>query len=104
VLADYGLAVVRGGSGPEFHRGPAPGAAVAQVGADLVLLQEVNPGSAEVLRRAAGADWLVCAVNHRVPEPVDGQSGAAGSRSPVLARLRGAYGCPRAYRFLSAFC
>jgi endonuclease/exonuclease/phosphatase family metal-dependent hydrolase len=38
---------------------------------DLLLLQEVNPGSAEVLRRAAGASWLIRAVDHRVPRPGD---------------------------------
>jgi hypothetical protein len=35
------------------------------------LLQEVNPNSAEVLRSAAGADWLVRAVDHRIPGPDD---------------------------------
>jgi endonuclease/exonuclease/phosphatase family metal-dependent hydrolase len=39
--------------------------------ADLLLLQEVNPGSADVLRRAADASWLVRAVDHRVPRPDD---------------------------------
>jgi hypothetical protein len=38
---------------------------------DLILLQEVNPGSAEVLRRAAGADWLICAANLRMRAPDD---------------------------------
>jgi hypothetical protein len=47
------------------------GRLLREVGADLVLLQEVNPSSAEVSRRAAGADWLVCAINHRVAEPDD---------------------------------
>lgn len=32
---------------------------------DLMLLQEVNLSSAEVLRRAAGADWLICAADLR---------------------------------------
>ena len=32
---------------------------------DLILLQEVNRGSAEVLRQAAGADWLICAADLR---------------------------------------
>jgi endonuclease/exonuclease/phosphatase family metal-dependent hydrolase len=38
---------------------------------DLILLQEVNPGSAEILRRAAGADWLVRAIDLRAPAPDD---------------------------------
>jgi endonuclease/exonuclease/phosphatase family metal-dependent hydrolase len=38
---------------------------------DLILLQEVNPGSAEILRLAAGADWLVRGVDLRVPVPGD---------------------------------
>ena len=33
---------------------------------DLILLQEVNPGAAETLQRAAGADWLVGAAGLRV--------------------------------------
>jgi exonuclease III len=38
---------------------------------DLMLLQEVNPGSSEVLRSAAGADWMVRAINLRTPRPDD---------------------------------
>src|SRR6516225_1028195 len=38
---------------------------------DLMLLQEVNPGSSEVLRAAAGADWMVRAIDLRTPEPND---------------------------------
>jgi len=38
---------------------------------DLMLLQEVNPGSSEVLRAAAGADWMVRAIDLRTPEPDD---------------------------------
>jgi endonuclease/exonuclease/phosphatase family metal-dependent hydrolase len=38
---------------------------------DLILLQEVNPGSADTLRRSSGADWLVTAVSLRVPAPDD---------------------------------
>ncbi len=33
---------------------------------DLILLQEVNLGSAEVLRDAAARDWLICAADLRV--------------------------------------
>ena len=36
-----------------------------------MLLQEVNPGSSEVLRAAAGADWMVRAIDLRTPEPDD---------------------------------
>ena len=32
---------------------------------DLILLQEVNLGSAETPRQAAGADWLICAAEPR---------------------------------------
>jgi hypothetical protein len=41
------------------------GRLLRELGPDL-LLQEVNPSSAEGLRRAAGADWLIRAVDHRV--------------------------------------
>jgi hypothetical protein len=67
--------VVRVASWNVAFRGPASAASQGQLlrelGVDLVLLQEVNPGSAEVLRQAAGADWLVCAIDHRVPGPDD---------------------------------
>jgi hypothetical protein len=36
---------------------------------DLMLLQEVNPGSSAVLRAAAGADWMVRAIGLCTPEP-----------------------------------
>jgi hypothetical protein len=38
---------------------------------DLMLLQEVNPGSSAVLADAAGAEWMVRAIDLRTPEPVD---------------------------------
>jgi len=38
---------------------------------DLILLQELNPGSSVVLADAAGADWMVRAVDLRTPEPDD---------------------------------
>jgi hypothetical protein len=38
---------------------------------DLMLLQELNPGSSEVLARAAGADWIVRAIDLRDPEEED---------------------------------
>jgi hypothetical protein len=36
-----------------------------------MLLQELNPGSSEALKKAAGADWMVRAVELRAPEPGD---------------------------------
>ena len=38
---------------------------------DLMLLQEVNPGSSEVLRAAAGADWMVRAIDMRLTRSPD---------------------------------
>ena len=38
---------------------------------DLMLLQEVNPGSSAVLADAAGADWIVRAIDLRTPAPDD---------------------------------
>jgi hypothetical protein len=38
---------------------------------DLMLLQEVNPNSSEVFRDAAGADWMVKAIDLRTPKPGD---------------------------------
>lgn len=38
---------------------------------DVVMLQELNPASADTLRRAAGLDWLVRAVDLRVPQADD---------------------------------
>jgi hypothetical protein len=36
-----------------------------------MLLQEVNPGSSEVLCAAAGADWMIKAIDLRTPKPGD---------------------------------
>jgi len=36
-----------------------------------MLLQEVNPGSSEILRKAAGADWMVKAIDLRTAQPDD---------------------------------
>jgi hypothetical protein len=47
------------------------GCLLRKLSADLMLLQEVNPGSSEVLRAAAGADWMVRAIDLRTPEPDD---------------------------------
>ena len=38
---------------------------------DPMLLQELNPGSSEVLARAAGADWIVRAIDLRDREEDD---------------------------------
>jgi hypothetical protein len=38
------------------------GELLRKLGPDLILLQEVNLGSAEILRQAAGADWMFCIV------------------------------------------
>jgi endonuclease/exonuclease/phosphatase family metal-dependent hydrolase len=38
---------------------------------DLVMLQELNPDSGDILRTAAGLDWLVRAVDLRVPHADD---------------------------------
>lgn len=42
-----------------------------QLAPDLILLQELNPGSSELLADAAGADWMVRAIDLRAPEPDD---------------------------------
>jgi hypothetical protein len=39
-----------------------------QLAPDLMLLQELNPGSSTVLANAAGADWMVRAIDLRDPE------------------------------------
>src|SRR5437762_8656061 len=38
---------------------------------DLMLLQELNPGSSAILADAAGADWMVRAIDLRAAEPDD---------------------------------
>jgi len=45
------------------------GGLLRELAPDLMLLQEVNPGSSEVLREAAAADWIVRAIDLRTPEP-----------------------------------
>jgi len=47
------------------------GCLLRKLAPDLMLLQEVNPGSSEILRAAAGADWMVRAIDLRAPEPDD---------------------------------
>ena len=47
------------------------GGLLRRLNPDLALLQEVNPGSADRLRRAAELDWLVLAVDLRLPAADD---------------------------------
>jgi hypothetical protein len=66
------------------------GELLRRLGPDLMLLQEVNLGSAETLRQAAGADWLICAADLRVraadDRPVRARGVAIAGRGPVPAR------------------
>jgi hypothetical protein len=56
-------------------RGPTAakrqGGLLRELDPDLMLLQELNPGSSEVLKNAAGADWMVRAIDRRTSEPDD---------------------------------
>jgi hypothetical protein len=47
------------------------GQLLRQLEPDLILLQEVNPRSSAVLQQAAGADWMIRAVDIRTPESDD---------------------------------
>ena len=47
------------------------GCLLRKLAPDLMLLQEVNPGSSAVLADAAGAEWIVQAIDLRTPEPDD---------------------------------
>jgi endonuclease/exonuclease/phosphatase family metal-dependent hydrolase len=47
------------------------GALLRELDPDLILLQEVNLGSAGILRQTAGVDWLICAAELRVGSPDD---------------------------------
>jgi len=66
------------------------GELLRKLGPDLILLQEVNLGSAEVLRQAAGADWLICAADLRAraadDRPVRARGVAIAGRGPVPDR------------------
>ena len=57
------------------NRGPKAaqqqGGLLRKLAPDLTLLQEVNPGSSAVLADAAGADWMVRAIDLRTPERDD---------------------------------
>jgi hypothetical protein len=65
---------------------------------DLMLLQELNPGSSKVLADAAGADWMVRSIDLRIPELQDSQvrrrgvaiagHGLPPSRSWLLNEIR----------------
>src|SRR5258706_4153115 len=67
---------------------------------DLILLQEANPGSADVLREAAGADWLIRAVELRSRDPDDrpvrsrGVAIAGRGQPPARAWLPAAVALP----------
>jgi hypothetical protein len=56
----------------------------------LILLQEVNLGSAEILRQAAGADWMICAAELRAraaeDRPVRSRGVAIAGRGPAPRR------------------
>jgi endonuclease/exonuclease/phosphatase (EEP) superfamily protein YafD len=52
--------------GPEAAK--RQGDLLRQLAPDLMLLQEVNPGSSAILAAAAGADWMVRAIDLRTPE------------------------------------
>ena len=54
---------------PGARRAERLGAVLHDDSPDLVLLQEVNPRSAEVLRQAAGVDWIVRADEAAAPRP-----------------------------------
>ena len=47
------------------------GGLLRELDPDLMLLQEVNPGSSEILAEAAGADWMVRSIDLRPSEPDD---------------------------------
>jgi endonuclease/exonuclease/phosphatase (EEP) superfamily protein YafD len=47
------------------------GGLLRELAPDLMLLQELNPGSSAVLADAAGAEWMVRAIDLRTPEPND---------------------------------
>jgi hypothetical protein len=57
---------------------------------DLILLQELNPGSSEALKEAAGAKWMVRAVDLSIPalngSPVRRRAVAIAGRGPHPCR------------------
>lgn len=78
------------------------GALLYELEPDLVLLQEVNPDSAEVLCRAAGADWIVRAIDLRAACPMTGRCGLAELRSQGAAHHLAMPGCSPVRRCPSA--
>jgi endonuclease/exonuclease/phosphatase family metal-dependent hydrolase len=52
---------------PRPERAKRQGDLLRELAPDLMLLQEVNPRSSEVLRDSAGADWMVRAID--LPDP-----------------------------------
>ena len=71
---------------------------------DLMLLQEVNLGSAETLRQAAEADWLICAADLRQRAADDRPARSRGSQSPAADQPHIVPGFPRMYRCPSRSC
>jgi endonuclease/exonuclease/phosphatase family metal-dependent hydrolase len=55
--------------GPETAK--RQGGLLRELAPDLMLLQELNPGSSAVLKAAAGADWMVRAIDLRTSAPDD---------------------------------
>jgi len=66
------------------------GGLLRQLAPNLMLLQEVNSGSSAVLAEAAGADWMVKAIDLRAPErndtPVRRRGVAIAGRGLPLVR------------------
>jgi endonuclease/exonuclease/phosphatase (EEP) superfamily protein YafD len=53
------------------------GGLLRELAPDLILLQELNPDSSDVLADAAGADWIVRAIDLCTPKPDDRRRGVA---------------------------
>jgi hypothetical protein len=91
-----------------YNRGPKAakwqGGLLRELAPDLMLLQEVNPGSSEVLRAAAGADWMVKAIDLRSPKPDDSpvrrRGVAIAGRGPRPCRWWLLGGIPQSERIL----
>jgi hypothetical protein len=77
-----------------YNRGVAgarlQGELLRKLSPDLMLLQEVNLGSAETLRQEAGVDWLICAADLRQQaaddRPVRSRGVAIAGRGPAPQR------------------
>lgn len=54
------------------------GELLRRLGPDLILLQEVNLGSAEILRQSAAVDWLICPADLRMRAADDPRVRARG--------------------------